>query len=94
MTPVVEMEDAHRHPHNQARGSFALNCRGEMDPVPAPRLSGHEGEWSDPVGRPEPGVGQHTEEVLKEAGFSGEEVEKLIGEGVVEQGEAMTKSKL
>ncbi len=66
-----------------------------MSQVPAPRLSSHSDSWSDPVRRPEPRVGQHTEEVLLEAGFSREEVERLLRDGVVEQEEAVgTKSKL
>ncbi len=33
VTPVLELDEAPKHPHNQHRNAFAVNCHGEMDPV-------------------------------------------------------------
>ncbi|GII54793.1 CoA transferase [Planotetraspora thailandica] len=39
VSPVLSMDEAPRHPHNQARGTF-VEVEGVVQPVPAPRLLG------------------------------------------------------
>ena len=53
--------------------------------IPAPRLSSHESGYHEVLGRPDPSPGEHTREVLLEAGYGDEEVEGLIAKGGVEQ---------
>ena len=78
VTPVLEMHEVATHPHNAARAAMApllsTSAPGALYPAPAPRLSRTPGA-AEP--RPEPEVGQHTEEVLAAAGFSGAEIEEL-----------------
>ena len=62
--PVLTVDEAIRHPHNVARGTF-IDVGGITQPGPAPRLSRTPGE----VRRPPAHAGQHTDEVLSEAGF-------------------------
>jgi alpha-methylacyl-CoA racemase len=35
--PVLSMQEAHAHPHNQARGAF-IEVGGQLQPAPAPRF--------------------------------------------------------
>ena len=67
------------HPQAIARGMF-VEAHSEVGDVPIVRfpLAG-EGE------RTIPAIGQHTEEILAEAGFSAEEIRRLLDDGVVAQ---------
>ncbi|HSR10424.1 MAG TPA: CaiB/BaiF CoA-transferase family protein [Thermodesulfobacteriota bacterium] len=76
--PVLSMEEAPRHPHNQARGVF-ISPGGVTQPGPAPRFS----RTKPQVQGPPPNPGQHTDEVLANWGFKPEEVESLRKRGVV-----------
>lgn len=60
--PVLSLDDAPDHPHNQSRGTFSV-VRGVTQPSPAPKLSGTPGR----IGAL-PGLGEHTEAALREAG--------------------------
>jgi len=70
--PVLSMEEAYLHPHNQARGTF-VEENGVLQPAPAPRFSRTRPE----IQGPPPIPGQHTEEVLREAGLAAKEIEAL-----------------
>ena len=76
--PVLTVDEAIRHPHNVARGTF-IDVGGITQPGPAPRLSRTPGE----VRRPPAHAGQHTDEVLAEAGFDVDEVAALRASGAV-----------
>ena len=76
--PVLTVDEAIRHPHNVARGTF-IDVGGITQPGPAPRLSRTPGE----VRRPPAHAGQHTDEVLSEAGFDDDEVAALRAAGAV-----------
>ncbi|MDG2908611.1 MAG: CaiB/BaiF CoA-transferase family protein [Acidimicrobiales bacterium] len=76
--PVLTADEATRHPHNVARGTF-IDVGGITQPGPAPRLSRTPGE----VRRPPAHAGQHTDEVLAEAGFDVDEVAALRASGAV-----------
>lgn len=81
-TPVLEPGEAPLHPHNVTNKSFLQSTDGGFEPGPAPRLSRTPG-----VDRvlEAPRLGQHTVEILKELGFSGETIQKHIDSGVVLQ---------
>ncbi len=70
--PVLDLDEAPLHPHNQARGTFVTRD-GVVQPAPAPRLSRTPGE----VGGPPPAPGQHTEEALADWGFSLQDITDL-----------------
>ena len=70
--PVLGLGEAPKHPHNQHRGTFT-DVAGITQPAPAPRFS----RTSPEIQRPPSHAGQHTDEVLAEWGFSGDEIGKL-----------------
>jgi len=77
--PVLAMSEAHEHPHNAARGAFTVT-NGVRQPRPAPRFSRTQAE----LGIGPAKVGEHTDEVLAEAGFSSEEIASLRDIGAVQ----------
>jgi len=76
--PVLSMAEAPKHPHNQLRGTFVeVEC--VVQPGPAPRFSRTPSKIQRPPAKP----GEHTEEALREWGFSATELEKLRGAGAI-----------
>ena len=74
--PVLSITEAPSHAHAQARGAF-INIGGVVQPAPAPRF-----DRSTPdTPRSAPALGQHTEEVLAEAGFTRGEIDALRAAG-------------
>ena len=61
-----------------ARGTF-VEVGGIVQPGPAPRLSATPGE----IRRPPPHEGQHTDEILAEAGLGAEDIAALRTAGAV-----------
>jgi alpha-methylacyl-CoA racemase len=78
--PVLSMEEAPKHPHNRHRDTF-VEVEGVVQPGPAPRFSRTPGK----VQRPPASPGEHTEEALRDWGFSGVELEKLRAQGAIVQ---------
>jgi alpha-methylacyl-CoA racemase len=76
--PVLNLEEAPRHPHNVARGTF-IEVDGVVQPAPAPRFSRTPGQ----VQRPPAARGEHTHEALVDWGFSREELDKLAAAEVI-----------
>jgi alpha-methylacyl-CoA racemase len=70
--PVLRMSEAMQHPHNVHRGSF-VEVAGIKQPGPAPKFLGTPTR----VPRPPARVGEHTDEVLSDWGFSAVEIEAL-----------------
>ncbi len=76
--PVLGMEEAHRHPHNAARGTF-VERDGIVQPNAAPRF----GRTPGGIRRPPSAPGSGTRTVLAEWGFSEAEIDDLGARGVV-----------
>ena len=78
VAPVLTMDEATRHPHNAARGTF-VEVGGMAQPGPAPRFE------RTPTGKPTPPVpaGAHTDEVLAQFGFDAAEIVALRASGVI-----------
>jgi alpha-methylacyl-CoA racemase len=74
--PVLDFDEAPQHRHARARGAF-VDVGGMLQPAPAPRFD------RTPAGhpRPAPEVGQHTDELLREAGCSAEDIAALRAAG-------------
>lgn len=91
-TPVLDWDTAHQNEHNQQRKNFAFTdaSQEKVVPMPAPRFSSSK---LPSIDRPSPSSGQHSLEILREIGYSPEQIEQLIKKNIVQQGER-TKSKL
>ena len=76
--PVLNMEEAPRHPHNVARQTF-VEVDGVTQPAPAPRFSRTQGTIQGPAAT----VGEHSDEVLKDWNFSGQEIADLKEAGAL-----------
>ena len=67
--PVLDLDEAPRHPHNVARQTF-VDVAGVIQPAPAPRFSATPGA----IQGPPPAIGAHDREVLLDWGFTPGEV--------------------
>lgn len=76
--PVLSIFEAPEHPHNKARNSF-LEVDGVMQQAPAPRFSRTQPEISHGARIP----GEDTVSVLKDYGFSSDEIDALSADGVI-----------
>lgn len=72
VTPVLDMTEAPRHPHNKARETF-VTVDGVLQPAPAPRFA------ATPVATPSPPPppGRDTDEILAWLGLSESDIGKL-----------------
>jgi len=78
VAPVLDLDEATRHPHHLARETFT-EVAGVPQPAPAPRFS----ETPAGIRRAPPRSGEHSDELLREAGFSDAEIGKLRDGGAV-----------
>jgi alpha-methylacyl-CoA racemase len=76
--PVLDFDEAPSHPHHRARATF-VEIDNVIQPAPAPRFSRTPGA----AGRVPRAVGEHSELVLAEAGFSVSDVASLVAAGVL-----------
>lgn len=76
--PVLDMDEAPRHPHNVARQTF-VEVEGVVQPAPAPRFSATPGA----IQGPPPAIGAHDREALSDWGFSAAEIEALQSAGAL-----------
>ncbi|GAA1845490.1 CaiB/BaiF CoA-transferase family protein [Pseudonocardia ailaonensis] len=78
VTPVLTFAEATEHPHQRERAGY-LDLAGVRQPAPAPRLS----RTPAPVPAAPPGLGAHTDELLRELGRSAAEITALHRDGAV-----------
>ena len=76
--PVLDLDEAPKHPHNVARQTF-VEVAGVIQPAPAPRFSATPGA----IQGPPPAIGAHDTEALTDWGFSGAEIEALKATGAM-----------
>jgi alpha-methylacyl-CoA racemase len=85
--PVLALGEVADDPHHQARNSF-VTVEGVTQPAPAPRFS----RTKEEITRRPPLSGEHSSEVLRDWGFSGEEVASLRANGAVVQAESKARA--
>ncbi|MGW1062683.1 CaiB/BaiF CoA transferase family protein [Micromonospora rubida] len=78
VAPVLDWREAPEHPHLAARGVFVEHA-GATQPAPAPRFTG----TPTALRRPPPHPGEHTDEVLAEAGLAADRIAALRAAGAV-----------
>jgi alpha-methylacyl-CoA racemase len=76
VAPVLSFKEAPKHAHAKARDAF-VTIDGVVQPAAAPRF----GRSQPAAPRAAPSVGQHTAEVLAEAGFDAAEIAALVAAG-------------
>jgi alpha-methylacyl-CoA racemase len=76
--PVLSLDEVQAHPHATSRGTY-VELDGVVQPGPAPRFDRSVPE----APRSAPHPGQHTDEVLAEAGLDAEAREALRSAGVI-----------
>ena len=76
--PVLNLTEAARHPHAQARNSY-VDVDGISQPAPAPRFSRTPSGIQSPPAEP----GQHTEEVLRDWGYTEERIAELVDDNII-----------
>lgn len=76
--PVLDLDEAPRHPHNVARETF-VEVAGVVQPAPAPRFSATPGA----IQGPPPAIGAHDTEALGDWGFSAAEIDSLKSAGAL-----------
>ncbi|XP_059865606.1 alpha-methylacyl-CoA racemase isoform X2 [Delphinus delphis] len=81
VTPVLTFEEVTHCGHHKDRGSFIIDSEQDVSPRPAPQLSNTP---AVPSSKRDPFVGEHTEEILKEFGFSQEEISQLKSDKIIE----------
>ncbi len=79
--PVLGLAEAPRHRHNRARGTF-VEIDGVTQPAPAPRFSRTPGAVRAGPALP----GQHTDEALRDWGFTRAELASLRASGAIAGG--------
>lgn len=77
--PVLAMSEVRKHPHHQARDSFLEDDEGIWQPAPAPRFSRTKAQLKGPAAA----LGEHSTEILREFGFSEDEITANYAAGAV-----------
>ncbi len=77
LTPVLSFDEAVDERQAAARGGF-VEIEGMAQPAPAPRFSRTPGAVSAPPAL----VGEHSREVLAEAGYGADEIARMEADGV------------
>ncbi len=78
VAPVLDLDEAPEHPHNQARQTFVRHL-GVMQPAPAPRFS----RTPEQIQRPPAVPGEHGEEILRDWGFDSDRIDLLKAFGAL-----------
>ena len=80
VAPVLTLAEAREHPQAVQRHGF-VPVDGVPQPAPAPRF----GRSAPEAPRPAPEIGQHTRELLAEAGYTESEIAALLKDGAARQ---------
>lgn len=78
VSPVLTLEESIQDPQILARG-MVVRDGGTLQFAPPLKMS----EYEFAVDRPAPGAGQHTDEILRDAGYASADISRLRAAGVV-----------
>ncbi len=78
--PVLSPKEAPTHPFNAARRTHVEGGFGVLQPAAAPRFSRTPGAVTDPS----PEIGADTRGVLREAGYTDDDIDKLVADDAIE----------
>ncbi len=78
VAPVLELDEVNSHPHNFER-NLLTHADGILQPSPAPRLSRTPGR----VGKMESSKGFGTRKILREIGYSDDEIEGFLKHNLI-----------
>ncbi len=87
--PVHSIGEALAHPQTQARGMVVDLVHPQAGPTKALGCPLHFSETPTSIDRPAPLLGEHTREVLRESGYSDEQIDTLVAEGAIGEPRAM-----
>ena len=71
-SPVLDLEEAPNHPHNQDRDTF-VDFEGVTQPAPAPRFSRTQGKIQSSASL----IGENSEEILEKWGFTNDQINNM-----------------
>ncbi|MBY4899112.1 CoA transferase [Cupriavidus sp. AU9028] len=77
-TPIYRLEDLPRHPHLQAVGMFQESVHPTVGPIREIRPATRFSRTPTRIRRHAPALGEHTEEVLREAGVPAQRIETML----------------
>lgn len=83
--PVHTIGEALSHPQTLARGMVVETVHPQAGPTRGVGCPIHFSATPTPASTPAPLLGQHTRELLREAGYGDAEIDGLLAEGVVAQ---------
>jgi len=81
--PVLGLDDVHTHPQVVANESLVERDHPVMGRMREPRPPTRFSDTQAGAARPAPALGEHTDEVLRQAGVPEQEIADLRGKGVV-----------
>ncbi len=82
-TPVVGLDDLPNHPHLKSVGFFAERDHPSEGRIRETRPPTKFSKTPATLGKPAPRYGEHTREILGQAGYAAREIETLVKDGVV-----------
>jgi len=85
VTPLHTLESLMSDPHLAAAGFFSVVEHPSEGRIKSMRVPSTWGETQPEPTRPAPNLGEHSVEVLKEAGYGPEEIDALLASGTVQQ---------
>ena len=80
--PMHDLESVLEDPHLVATGYFPIVAHPTEGPIRSMKVSATWSETPAETVRLAPRLNEHCEEILREAGFSAEEIETLVRDGV------------
>lgn len=77
-TPIYQLAELPGHPHLRAVGMFEESVHPTVGPIRQIRPTTRFARTPTRIRRPAPALGQHTEEVLREAGIAPEQIDRMM----------------
>lgn len=82
---IVELENLPDDPHLKAVGFFRPEIHHTEGPITVPDIPVQFSRTPGRIVRLQPNLGEHTDEILREAGYDDDQIEKLRNDGAINQ---------